>query len=80
MRVTMAVQQLAGKTVVGETGAGRGLGAAFSCILAEIGARVIMTGRNPETRPGCHGRGHPHPLWNETTHQRKSSISATPAR
>ena len=43
----MAVQQLAGKTVV-VTGAGRGLGAAFSCILAEIGARVIMTGRNPE--------------------------------
>ena len=43
----MAVQQLAGKTGV-VTGAGRGLGAAFSCILAEIGARVIMTGRNPE--------------------------------
>ena len=43
----MSVQGLAGKTVV-VTGAGRGLGAAFSSILTELGARVIMTGRNPE--------------------------------
>jgi NADP-dependent 3-hydroxy acid dehydrogenase YdfG len=43
----MSVQGLAGKTVV-VTGAGRGLGAAFSSVLTELGARVIMTGRNPE--------------------------------
>jgi short-subunit dehydrogenase len=43
----MSVQGLAGKTVV-VTGAGRGLGAAFSSILTELGARVIITGRNPE--------------------------------
>jgi NADP-dependent 3-hydroxy acid dehydrogenase YdfG len=47
MRVIMSVQGLAGKTVV-VTGAGRGLGAAFSSVLTELGAHVIMTGRNPE--------------------------------
>ena len=36
-----------GKTVV-ITGAGRGLGAAFACVLTSLGARVLMTGRNPE--------------------------------
>ncbi len=30
------------------TGAGRGLGAAFSVVLADLGAAVIMAGRNPE--------------------------------
>ena len=30
------------------TGAGRGLGAAFSVVLADLGAEVIMAGRNPE--------------------------------
>ena len=30
------------------TGAGRGLGAAFAVVLADQGADVIMTGRNPE--------------------------------
>src|SRR4026208_2172396 len=30
------------------TGAGRGLGAAFAVILADLGADVIMTGRNTE--------------------------------
>jgi len=44
----MSVVGLAGKIVV-VTGAGRGLGAAFSSVLTELGARVIMTGRNPET-------------------------------
>lgn len=36
-----------GKTVV-ITGAGRGLGAAFAVILADLGADLIMTGRNTE--------------------------------
>ena len=36
-----------GKTVV-ITGAGRGLGAAFAVVLADLGAEVIMTGRNTE--------------------------------
>ena len=36
-----------GKIVV-ITGAGRGLGAAFAVVLADLGAEVIMTGRNTE--------------------------------
>jgi NADP-dependent 3-hydroxy acid dehydrogenase YdfG len=36
-----------GKTTV-ITGAGRGLGAAFAVVLADLGADVIMTGRNTE--------------------------------
>jgi NADP-dependent 3-hydroxy acid dehydrogenase YdfG len=36
-----------GKIVV-ITGAGRGLGAAFAVVLAELGAEVILTGRNTE--------------------------------
>src|SRR4029078_1900568 len=36
-----------GKIVV-ITGAGRGLGAAFAVVLAELGAEAIMTGRNTE--------------------------------
>ncbi|MBL8235385.1 MAG: SDR family NAD(P)-dependent oxidoreductase, partial [Bryobacterales bacterium] len=36
-----------GKTAV-VTGAGRGLGAAFSVVLADLGAEVIMAGRNAE--------------------------------
>jgi NADP-dependent 3-hydroxy acid dehydrogenase YdfG len=36
-----------GKTVV-ITGAGRGLGAAFAVVLTDLGAEVIMTGRNTE--------------------------------
>jgi NADP-dependent 3-hydroxy acid dehydrogenase YdfG len=37
-----------GKTVV-ITGAGRGLGAAFAVTFADLGAQVIMAGRNTET-------------------------------
>jgi NADP-dependent 3-hydroxy acid dehydrogenase YdfG len=36
-----------GKIVV-VTGAGRGLGAAFAVVLADLGAEVVMTGRNTE--------------------------------
>jgi short-subunit dehydrogenase len=31
------------------TGAGRGLGAAFAMVLADAGARVVLTGRSPDT-------------------------------
>ena len=37
----------AGKRII-VTGAGRGLGAAFAVVLADLGADVIMTGRNAE--------------------------------
>ena len=40
------------------TGAGRGLGAAFAIVLADIGAEVIMAGRNPE-KSGGRGRIYP---------------------
>lgn len=43
----MSKADFTGKTVV-ITGAGRGLGAAFAVILADLGAEVIMTGRNTE--------------------------------
>ncbi len=43
----MEMSDFTGKTVV-ITGAGRGLGAAFAVILADLGAEVIMTGRNTE--------------------------------
>ena len=43
----MDASALKGKTVL-FTGAARGLGAAFSCILAEAGCKVIMTGRLTE--------------------------------
>ncbi|MFO1088222.1 MAG: SDR family NAD(P)-dependent oxidoreductase [Hyphomicrobiales bacterium] len=39
---------LQGRTVV-ITGAGRGLGAAFAVVMADLGAHVVMAGRNPET-------------------------------
>src|SRR5438105_4679016 len=42
-----AMNHFTGKTVI-VTGAGRGLGAAFAAVLAGLGARVIMTGRNRE--------------------------------
>ena len=44
----MTPGQFEGKTVV-VTGAGRGLGAAFAVIFADLGAQVIMAGRNLET-------------------------------
>ncbi|MGE0006212.1 MAG: SDR family oxidoreductase [Parvibaculaceae bacterium] len=40
-------QDFTGKIVV-VTGAGRGLGAAFAVVLADLGAEVVMTGRNTE--------------------------------
>lgn len=43
----MDASALKGKTVL-VTGAARGLGAAFACIFAEAGCRVIMTGRLTE--------------------------------
>jgi short-subunit dehydrogenase len=43
----MDADQLKGKTVL-VTGAARGLGAAFACVLAEAGCHVIMTGRLTE--------------------------------
>lgn len=43
----MEKPDFSGKIVV-ITGAGRGLGAAFAVILADLGAEVIMTGRNTE--------------------------------
>src|SRR4051794_32024902 len=39
--------EFAGKSAV-ITGAGRGLGAAFAVVLADMGAEVIMAGRNAE--------------------------------
>ena len=66
-----------GKIVV-ITGAGRGLGAAFAVVLADLGAEVIMTGRNTEqvtTMAEAIGSAHrqaPATLW--------SSISPIPAR
>lgn len=45
--MNMTSQSLAGKSAV-VTGAGRGLGAAFAVVLADLGANVIMTGRNTE--------------------------------
>lgn len=44
----MTPGEFAGKTVV-VTGAGRGLGAAFAVVFADLGAEVIMAGRNTET-------------------------------
>ena len=41
-------EALKGKVAV-VTGAGRGLGAAFAVVLADLGAEVIMTGRNSES-------------------------------
>ncbi len=43
-----AADQFAGKTVV-ITGAGRGLGAAFAVVFADLGANLILAGRNTET-------------------------------
>jgi short-subunit dehydrogenase len=44
----MHAQSFSGKSAV-ITGAGRGLGAAFAVVLADLGAEVIMTGRTGET-------------------------------
>jgi short-subunit dehydrogenase len=44
----MEQDHFTGKSIV-ITGAGRGLGAAFAVILADLGAEVIMTGRTAET-------------------------------
>ena len=44
----MQAANLKGKSAV-ITGAGRGLGAAFAVVLADLGADVIMTGRTSET-------------------------------
>lgn len=44
----MASGPFAGKTIV-ITGAGRGLGAAFAVTFADLGAQLIMAGRNTET-------------------------------
>jgi NAD(P)-dependent dehydrogenase (short-subunit alcohol dehydrogenase family) len=41
----MDTSGLKGKTAL-VTGAARGLGAAFACVLAEAGCNVIMTGRS----------------------------------
>ena len=41
-------RKLIGKTAI-ITGAGRGLGAAFAIVLADLGAEVIMMGRTGET-------------------------------
>ena len=43
----MQMPDFTGKIAV-ITGAGRGLGAAFAVVLADLGAEVIMTGRNTE--------------------------------
>jgi short-subunit dehydrogenase len=43
-----APQPISGKTAV-ITGAGRGLGAAFAVVLADMGVSVILTGRTSET-------------------------------
>ena len=43
-----APHALKGKSAV-VTGAGRGLGAAFAVVLADLGVEVIMTGRNSES-------------------------------
>jgi short-subunit dehydrogenase len=47
----MDASALKGKTVL-VTGAARGLGAAFACVFAEAGCRVIMTGRLREALEG----------------------------
>lgn len=44
----MQDRNLAGKSAI-VTGAGRGLGAAFAVVLADLGAEVIMAGRTSET-------------------------------